>query len=529
MSKVAQYLNEHIIGEVTSSSRVREAHAIDGSILRSVPELVMFPRVTTDIRKAARFSWQLAEKGHRLSVTARGGGNDATGGAIGSGLVMSLSRHMNSILYVGHEKERFVHVQPGVTLKTLSDALAWKGFAIDGADASPTGTVGGAIARNLRTDYGGRSGRIGDSVERLEVVLANGDMIETKRISRKELNRKKGLQTLEGEIYRQIDAIIEDNSHVIEGLSRENLTDNVGYRIERVKQKDGSFDLTPLFIGSQGTLGIISEAVVRTSYFNQRPEVLVVLTASTHEARDLADALSKLQPSTLDIIDGRVYEDAFREGKRYLFTTEDGPSNVGGVVYVSFDDAKDKQRDKKLKKALKICNNLRLAVYSSQAYAFEELDAIRDVWTTVGVLSESKESYVSLLDQAIIPTDRNEEFESALQELAAKHHIILPLHMRLRDGSVETRPLLDLTKVSDKQRVFKLVADYAALITQFGGVAYGNQAEGRIGAFAAYPQYGEQELEVYKKIREIFDPYGTLNPGVKQPQDIKTLVSMLNA
>ena len=97
MSKVAAYLQEHIQGEVTTNAAILDAKSRDMSVLRVAPEMVIYPRVTNDIRKVARFSWQLAEKGHVLPITVRGGGNDQTGAAIGKGISLVTTAHMNRV------------------------------------------------------------------------------------------------------------------------------------------------------------------------------------------------------------------------------------------------------------------------------------------------------------------------------------------------------------------------------------------------------------------------------------------------
>ena len=134
----------------------------------------------------------------------------------------------------------------------------------------------------------------------------------------------------------------------------------------------------------------------------------------------------------------------------------------------------------------------------------------------------------SLIDGASIPYGRREEFIAALGELANKHHIKLPFHIQWLDGVIYTRPTLYLHKVSDKQKVFKLITDYYELVVKHGGVVSAESGEGRLRATAAYAQLEEEVLDVYAQIRTVFDPFGTLNPGVKQKADLKTLVSQLN-
>ena len=182
-SKVAAYLQEHILGEVVTDTALLEHMSHDASVLEIKPEIIVYPRVTNDIRKVARFAWQLAEKGHVLPITARGAGTDQTGAAIGKGIVLSLTAHMNNILEFD-QKQKLVRVQPGVNAKALNDALALHGLGIPAMPRSASySTIGGAVANNASGSMSGKYGSIAQWVTQLEVVLANGDLIQTGRLS----------------------------------------------------------------------------------------------------------------------------------------------------------------------------------------------------------------------------------------------------------------------------------------------------------------------------------------------------------
>ncbi|HUC96658.1 MAG TPA: FAD-binding oxidoreductase, partial [Candidatus Saccharimonadales bacterium] len=341
MNKIAQYLNEHLLGEVSSDEAVRQKFSKDGSILNINPEYVVHPRVTNDIRKVARFAWQLAEKGHILPITIRGGGSDRSGAAIGKGIIVNTSAHLNKTIFISFKnKDQFVHVQPGVNLKSLNDTLKSHGFIIPVfPNMSAYGSVGGAVANNAGGMQSGRFGQTGDWVRRLEVVLANGDLIETTRINKHELNKKKGLQTFEGEIYRKIDGIIEDNQQIITDKIANNEPDNTGYPgIAKVKGRDGSFDLSPLIIGSQGTLAMMSEIVLRTDFYSADENIIVATFDSPEVARDSADALAKLQPAALELIDGEMFDAAHKCGKKYIFTDLYADKTIGSIMYINFND-----------------------------------------------------------------------------------------------------------------------------------------------------------------------------------------------
>lgn len=531
MSKISQYLNEHILGEVTSSEPARKSFSTDGSVLSITPELIVHPKVTNDIRKVARFTWQLAEKGHIMPMTTRGAGSDLTGAAIGKGIVINNLAHLNNIIYISTKsKDQFVHVQPGVNFGALNETLKSHDMIIPTYPTSATfSTIGGAVANNAGGQLSGRYGLIRDWVKRLEIVLSNGDLIETNRISRRELNKKKGLQTFEGEIYRKIDGIIEDNQQIIKDKINSSLRDNLGYPgIAQVKQRDGSFDLTPLIIGSQGTLGIISEIVLKTDFYSNEESALVATFADAEIARDAADILASLKPSSIEFIDGELYGISQTYGKKYIFQSGETDTKVGAVLFVSFDDIGERIRNHKIKSAVKKLSKLETNIFASTNHPIEELYAIRDVSSVISQPELKEESMPSLIDGASIPANRREEFITAMEELADKHHISLPLQIQWLDNVINTRPVMQLHRVGDKQKVFKLITDYSELINRLDGSLIAKSGEGRLKATAAYKQTDEDLLNIYTQIRAAFDPFGTMNPGVKQQSDLKTLVSHLN-
>ncbi len=520
MNKIARYLNEHLLGEVTGSREIRKRYATDASVLSITPEVVVFPRVTNDIRKVARFTWQLAEKGHVIGITARGLGGDTTGAAIGKGVVINLATHCNDVIQL-LAKDRLIHVQPGIRVDTLAQTLKWQGLALPEADGSAT--IGGIIA----SDALGTSRHIADNVEKLEVVLANGDILETGRISKRDISKKLGTQTFEGEIYRKIEGLIEDNQEVLERIANDPTRDNTGYRrLAQVRQKDGSFDLTPLFIGSQGTLGIISEVVLRTDFYSQEETLLAITADSLGLARDVADKVLALEPAELSIIDGELYRRAVKDGVQ--FSPLGDVSQLGAVVYVRFNDFSERAQAHKLKKIRKMLRNIPVGIIDSTEQSIDDLASVKHVTRSV-ILGESDKSVVPIIDGAFVPTDRREEFEEGLLALAHKHHIDLPHIINVLSGTYRILVELKLDVVSDKQKLFKLIADYASLVDSVNGAFVNDGAEGRLKANAAWAILEDDEAKLFEQVREIFDPFSTLNPGVKQKNELRGLVASLRS
>lgn len=531
MSKVAQYLNEHLQGEITTAEAVRERFSTDGSILRIVPDLVVHPRSTNDIRKVARFAWQLAEKGHKLPLTARGGGSDQTGAAIGSGVIVNLLAHMNAIFEID-TKQRLVRLQPGVPFKTLNDFLFLQGLTIPSYPASSGySTVGGAIANNASGVLSNKYGPIGNWVSQLEVVLSNGDIIQTGRISKRELGKRKGQQDFEGEIYRGIDTLLADNAELLDSIAA-NVPDNAGYNIVDVWRRDGSVDLTPLFVGSQGTLGLVSEIIMKAADVTKEALVGAVAFTSHEAMRDGIDQLRLLNPALLELIDGRLFEAAIKKGKRYsLYDEARGRGDVAAIVLFEFDDKSGRVKKNAGKKITKLFDQNEDALLSIERDGprADVLRALREVTFLALTEEKGRQSAPPLLDGTYIPPERFEDFMKAVKALEKKYHAELALYGHAGTSVYYCRPLFDLTKVGDRQKVFKLLNDWALVVAAHGGHLIAEAGEGRLKTPFVQKQLDAEVVKLTAQIREIFDPMGVLNTGVKQSQDLKQLVSSVRS
>lgn len=529
MNKVASYLQEHMQGEVSVDPKLRAAFSTDASVLAMIPEIIVYPRTTSDIRKLTRFAWQLAEKGHVLPVTARGAGSDQTGAAIGSGIIVDTTAHLSTIFEMD-SKQRLVRLQPGANFLAVNSALGLQGLRIPSYPASGAySSIGGAVANNASGYLSGRYGDTRKWVERLEIVLANGDVLQTGRLSKRELSKKKNLQSFEGEIYRQLDSLISDNSDMIKQKLAGQESDNAGYRaIAEVKRRDGSFDLTPLFVGSQGTLGIISEIIMKADFFSRDQTTVAVGFKNFEVAHDAIDALVDVEASYLEVFDGQIFAVAKKQGKLYPFFENALSQGFAGVVVVfGFDNFSDRARAKKTKKALKILRAYDTAITAADGEAAEELLTLREVTSYLLLTGKIEHSVPPLLDSVYVPPSRFEDFRKNIAALGEKHHVLLPIYGHGNRSVYSVRPLLQLHKVSDKQKVFKLLGEYAEIVAKHGGELIAECGEGRLKTLFVRHSMDDDVAALYDAVKAIFDPYALLNPGVKQAGDLRKLASSL--
>ncbi len=522
MNKIAHYLNTHMLGEVIVAPEVLAAYTTDASILHFTPDMVAYPRATSDIRKIARFSWQLADKGHTLPLTMRGAGTDTTGGAIGSGMIISTMAHMNRI-FEYDSGQKLVRLQPGVTVNALSNALALHGTAIPELrwDHQMASVGGGIALQRSAIEY----------VDQLEVVLANGDVLQTRRLSKREFEKKKGQQNFEGEIYRGVETLLDDNAKLLDDLvSDDERLDHEGYAgLEMVKEKNGSFDLTPLFVGSQGSLGLISEMILKADFVNQNPAIIVAAFAERAGAHDALDIIDDIDPTAVEYVDGKFFEAAKLAGKSFTFydDAKEQFGDVASVVIVTINDFNERARNRKLKKLLGRLKPLGAHVISDDDFINSDLRSLSSV--TYWMLNPDKPDFSAppILDGMFVPMERFAVFADGLDALMKNHHVPLALYGRPQDQLWYVRPLIRMAAVADKQKLFKLTAELAALVNKNDGSPFGASGDGRIGAGLKLESDANQEL--FKKLKDVFDPHGTLNPGVKHDTTARDLARQLRS
>ncbi len=530
MSKVAHYLQEHLIGEVMTATDARRYFAADGSILQLAPALIVYPRNENDVRKTARFSWQLAERGRIIPITPRGAGTNQTGAAIGSGILLVFSAHMNRILELD-AKANTVMVEPGIGYGKLQQTLHTHGRFLPPYPASlDYSTIGGAISENT---VGEKSIKYGDTrtyVKGLRVVLANGEVIETTRLSKRELNKKLGLTTFEGEIYRSIDILLEEQHELVEQLQRDVSVNNAGYYLGDVKRRDGSFDLTPLIVGSEGTLGIISEAVLQTEPYTTDSATLMM--GRFDSAEYLQQAVLELMstkelPSALELIDQYALMQVNELNPNQLKEIMKPPYSPF-ILLVEYN-GNDRSSKKPLKHARKLLEKYATAVQiETEPEMLQQLWKLRQATGTLIGHNDGQRHSTPLIDGAI-PLDRLREYIEGLYGLLKSLNLPPSLWGRVGSGNVGLQPMLNLNQVGDRQKAFRLLNEYHKLVINLGGTISGSSGDGRLRTPYLEHMYGSELYALLQKVKQIFDPYGTLNPGVKFGTSLDDIKAMLRS
>lgn len=531
MSKVAHYLQEHLVGEVMISADARRYFSTDGSILSVQPAVVAYPRSENDVRKVSRFTWQLAERGRVIPITARGAGTDQGGAALGSGIILAFPAHMHRILELD-QKSGVVVVEPGTNYGKLQQTLhTHERFLPPFPACLEYSTIGGAVANNAGGYKSIKYGSTRDFVKSLRVVLANGEVIQTGRLSKRDLGKKLGLATFEGEIYRAMDALLEENQAVLDKMNLSVTRNSAGYFLDDVKRRDGSLDLTPLFVGSQGTLGVITEITLETEQYNPLTTLLVASFDDIAKAQSAILELRDLpeMPSSIEMVDGQLLAAVEKINANLLKDVISRPYPKI-MLFVEFDNQSDRLQKKMAKKARKILEQNGLGVQvETEPLKQEQLWKIRQASSTLISFNEGTARALPIIEDGVVPPERFREYLEGIYQLFERNHLQAAVWGHAGDGNLHVQPYLDLAQVGDRQRAFRLLDEYYNLVISLGGSTSGGNGDGRLRAPYLQKLYGPEGYALFGKVKQIFDPYGTLNPGVKMNANLESVKQQLRS
>jgi FAD/FMN-containing dehydrogenase len=531
MNKVAHYLQEHLAGEVMTGVDARKYFSTDGSVFEIVPAIIVYPRNENDVRKTARFTWQLAERGRTIPITARGAGTDQAGAAIGEGIILAFPAHMNKILELDSKSGEAI-VEPGLNYGKLQQTLHTHGRFLPTYPSSiQYSTVGGAVGNNAGGEKAIKYGSTRHFIDGLRVVLANGEVIETGRLKKRELKKKLGLSTFEGEIYRALDTLIEENGDLIDSLNLEVTKNGAGYAINEVKRKDGSFDLTPLIVGSQGTLGIISEIKLGTEAYSPHTTLVAALCSDLDQAEEIIVQLRELKdvPSSIEMVDDNLLKFIHAKNPNQLKDVLKAPFPKA-VLLIELDNIKSRQQKKTLKKVKKILDKQDVE-YRIETDEDKREDLLRIRHAVASVMAHVEDrtgkKAVPIIDDGIVPIGQFRNYVEAVYKLFAKYSMEPTVWGHAGNANLHFATFMNLSQIGDRQKIFRMIEEYYNLVIDMGGSTSGEHNDGRLRAPFLEKLYGTEAIQLFGQIKKIFDPKGTLNPGVKigvSLEDIKPLL-----
>ena len=470
------------VADVSGSTLDRAMYSTDASLYRVVPEAVVRPRSTEELLATLDVARQ-----HGVPLTMRGAGTSIAGNAIGPGIVVDTSKHLNKVLSLDAEA-RTARVQPGVVHAVLQRQAAAVGLRFGPDPSTHTRcTIGGMIGNNACGSRALGYGRTADNVAGLEVVLGTGEVIST----------ASGLAAL-------TDLVDADLGHVRTAFGQ--FTRQVsGYSMEHLLPENGR-RLDRYLVGSEGTLAVVLEATVEL-VADAAARVLVVLGyPSMVEAADAVPAL--LGAGSLvacEGLDSRIVDVVRMAGKAVP------PLPRGeGWLFVEVTSDSQQEAEPLATQVIRASGALdsRVVLDAAEQAA---LWRIREDGAGLAARSLTRPAYSGWEDAAVPPEHLGawlRDFDALLKE----HRLDGVPYGHFGDGCVHVRIDFEFDDGGAQFRSF--LTEAATALQKYGGSLSGEHGDGRARSELLPLMYDERSLALFRAAKAVCDPDNLLNPGV---------------
>ncbi len=507
---LARRLGETIAGEVRFDALSRTIYATDAGLYEIVPMGVVLPETVNDVVTTVK---ECREAG--VSIVARGAGTGLTGGAVGPGVQIDLSRYMNRIGALDLDK-RTIEVEPGVVLDQLNAHLLPHDlqFAPDVATSSRA-TIGGMIANNSCGAHSIIHGRTVDHVTQLTVVLASGNIVTFGEGSASTNACQGDSDDHVARLQRKLTGIRDHCHPEIEQRFPKILRSNGGYGLDRLGAPPSPADPIKILCGSEGTLGIIVRAKLKLIPVPKHSGLVLLHFDSVFDALGAVPAVLRHAPAAVELIDRMILEAGLANaalGKPCDFLQGD-PAAL--LIVEFFDDNPDNLTSR----IERIASDSEATASSFAASRVLERDRQAHVWNLrksgLGLLMSKPgdaQPIAFVEDTAVDPSRLREYIERFTAILQREGIEQAGYYAHASVGCIHMRPVLNLKRAADVERMGRIADAVCDLVLEFGGAVTGEHGDGIARSCWQERIYGPRITNAFKEIKQLFDPEGVLNP-----------------
>ncbi|MWG36029.1 FAD-binding and (Fe-S)-binding domain-containing protein [Halomarina oriensis] len=552
--RLAADLRRVVSGDVAFDEYAQLLYATDGSIYQARPAGVVCPTDTADVQATVEVA-----ANHDVPVLPRGAGSSLAGQAVGPGcIVLDCSRYMDRIVDVDPEARRAT-VQPGVVQDHLDAALEPHGlkFAPDPA-SSARATVGGGIGNNSTGAHSVRYGITDAYTEELKVVLSDGSLIRTRDVvlDSPEYEDIVSRDTLEADLYETVRALVEENEADIAERYPKLKRSVSGYNLHKVVREaddadgDHVVNLSKLFVGAEGTLGVVVEATVSLV---TRPEETAL---AMYCFDDLIDALAAVPEAltydvgAVELMDDEVFRLA-AESDGFAEYVEQVPEGTAAALLLEFDSeltepdptAETEDPDDEQVSPQRRAFEAAIAETTTHFVAGDDGEtddgsdnrtASGDAFEVVEAYTEAAQSDIWKLRKAAIPllmslegdpkpypfiedaTVPPEHLAAYVQEFEAvldDHGTSAAYFAHAGSGTLHIRPILNLKTEGGVEALHSITEDVTDLVLEYHGAFSGEHGDGMARTEFSPKMYGPALWDAFKQLKTAFDPDWLFHPG----------------
>lgn len=532
-------IQEIIQGEVDDSEETRELYSHDASLFELKPKLVVSPENPTDLKNLVRYVAAHKHSVPGLYITPRSAGTCMSGGSIGESITVDFTKHINRVHAVSHTE---AYAEPGVYYRDFEPQTLKHNALMPSFPASrELCALGGMVANNSGGEMSLRYGKTIDFVKELKVILADGNEYTVRPLTKKELDQKIAQDDFEGKMYKKVFRLVDGHYEKIKAARPAVSKNSTGYNLWDIWDKEkGVFDLTKAFVGSQGTLGLITDIKFRLVPKEPYSGVLVCFMKNMDNLGDIINTVLTKHPTSFESFDNYTlnlsikFFPYFRYNLGWLGLAKLALQLVPDVLIlmrgipklillIEFTGETQKEVTTKLK-------DMREVLERFDLQAMEEEDTPAKAWKFRIMRRESfnllrkkvKDKHTApFIDDLVVPPRHLPAFLPELRSILNKYKFLATVAGHMGDGNFHIIPLMKIEEKSERAKLEPAMREVNDLVLKFGGSLSGEHNDGLIRGPWLEQMYGKEITGYFKDLKDIFDPDNIFNPHIKTTSNWK--------
>ena len=507
--ELAQAIRRRVSGEVRFDPFSRVLYSTDASIYQMEPIGVVIPRDVEDVLAVVEVA-----RDNEVPLLPRGGGTSLAGQTVNHAIVLDFSKYMNQVLEI-NAAEQWVRAQPGIVLEQLNKQLAGHNlqYAPDPTTANRA-CVGGGIGNNTCGAHSVIYGKTLDHVKETEVVLADGSLAHFRALNPGELETRLDNTGLEGDIYRGIRSLAQENAPEIEARFPKIMRRVSGYNLDEFLS-DSPFNLSRMVVGSEGTLCVVSEAKLNLVPRPTMTALSVLHFSNIVEASEATREVLKHCPSSIEVMD-KILLDRSRESlghSRSMSFIEGDPGALLAVEFYGDSEAEltaklnSLQEDMARRHLGYACVNL--VDSSAQASVWNLRKA--GLGLLMSIRGDSKP--LPFVEDAAVDPENLGPFVMRFDEIVRSHGTEAAYYGHASVGCLHIRPLVSLKDSQGINTMESIADEISDLVREYGGSMSGEHGDGIVRGVWTEKMFGTQIYQAFRQVKSTFDPQGIMNPG----------------
>ncbi len=547
ITAIEQDLRRLLRGDVEFDDLTRHLYATDGGIYQIEPLGVVSPRDAEDVSRLVEYC---SERG--VAMVPRGSGSGLAGAAVGAGLMVDFTRYMNKILEVAPDGS-WARVQPGLVMGALNAHVRQYGtFFAPNPSSENYCSLGGMIANN---SSGGRSVAYGgtkDHVLALDIVLHGGEVFRASALGRDSAELAEFLAGggLGAKAFAQILPLLEQKRQAIAASMPRVLKNCSGYRIETVfdswassgapawrtgagggsggeagtggkSSGDGMVNLQKLFVGSEGTLGLVTEATLNLVPLPGRRAIGMAYFPSVFAAGEAVFGILDLKPTSIEIMDSNFLAFVRKNNSKIDAML---PAVVDTALLIEFEAPDDAELDAQLTSLERLlAGGTALQVKRALGAAEQkQLWAVRQAAVPLLQKLPGPRKIVEFIEDITVHPDVLAQYMSTVAGILERHDVQAIMYGHAGDGNIHTRPILSTKDPRDLRLMSTIMEEAMQVVMELKGTPSGEHGDGLVRSPYVRRLYGDEVYGVFQQIKEAFDPAGIMNPGKKVVDEATT-------